>query len=100
MRSLNPQFRFLLRALLLTAVLLPIWWLLLLNPMLAARRASGELLLRASSGGDAAYYIAERPGGEWEFRVPVPNRILADAGLSRPAGGFRGVRLILVRAVP
>jgi len=94
------QWRFLLRAVALLALMLALWWLVLLNPLLAGLRLTAELTLRLLPGGNSVSQVAIGPDRNWTFRVPAPaalvNRLRAQQMLGAAADSrvkIRSVRL-------
>ena len=75
-RKLSDPLRFLLRALVLLALMLALWWLLLLNPLLAGLRLSAELTLRLLPGGNSVSHVTIGPDRNWTFQVPAPAAIV------------------------
>ncbi len=69
----SPQIRYLLRVLVLLAVLLTVWWVSL-EPILGTLRLSTELAFRVMFPFSAATEVAVLPGG-WHFKVPVPQAV-------------------------
>lgn len=88
------QRRFLLRGSVVLAGMLFLWWLTLVDPLLALLRVSADLPLRCLPGAARAAAIRVLPSGDWVFRVPVPSSLL-DPSMSRRAGKFRGIQLVL-----
>jgi predicted secreted protein len=68
----SDPLRFLLRALVLLALMLALWWLVLLNPLLAGLRLSAELTLRLLPGGSSVSHVTIGPDRNWTFQVPAP----------------------------
>ena len=75
-RKLSDPLRFLLRALVLLALMLALWWLVLLNPLLAGLRLSAELTLRLLPGGNSVSHVTIGPDRNWTFQVPAPAAIV------------------------
>ena len=75
-RQLSDPLRFLLRALVLLALMLALWWLVLLNPLLAGLRLSAELTLRLLPGGGSGSHVTIGPDRNWTFQVPAPAALL------------------------
>ena len=75
-RQLSDPLRFLLRALVLLALMLALWWLVLLNPLLAGLRLSAELTLRLLPGGSSVSHVTIGADGNWTFQVPAPAAVV------------------------
>jgi predicted secreted protein len=75
-RQLSDPSRFLLRALVLLALMLALWWLVLLNPLLAGLRLSAELTLRLLPGGSSVSHVTIGPDRNWTFQVPAPAAVV------------------------
>jgi len=75
-RQLSDPLRFLLRALVLLALMLALWWLVLLNPLLAGLRLSAELTLRLLPGGSSVSHVTIGPDRNWTFQVPAPAAVV------------------------
>ena len=75
-RHLSDPLRFLLRALVLLALMLALWWLVLLNPLLAGLRLSAELTLRLLPGGGSVSHVTIGPDRNWTFQVPAPAAVV------------------------
>ena len=75
-RQLSDPLRFLLRALVLLALMLALWWLVLLNPLLAGLRLSAELTLRLLPGGSSVSHVTIGPDRDWTFQVPAPAAVV------------------------
>jgi predicted secreted protein len=74
--QLSDPPRFLLRALVLLALMLALWWLVLLNPLLAGLRLSAELTLRLLPGGSSVSHVTIGPDRSWTFQVPAPAAVV------------------------
>ncbi|MGA9622995.1 MAG: hypothetical protein WBQ65_00885 [Bryobacteraceae bacterium] len=75
-RQLSDPLRFLLRALVLLALMLALWWLVLLNPLLAGLRLSAEWTLRLLPGGSSVSHVIIGPDRSWTFQVPAPAAVV------------------------
>jgi hypothetical protein len=75
-RQLSDPSRFLLRALVLLALMLALWWLVLLNPLLAGLRLSAELTLRLLPGGSSVSHVTIGADHNWTFQVPAPAAVV------------------------
>jgi hypothetical protein len=93
---------YLLRVVLVIAPLLALWWTLLLDPLLATLRLSSELVFRICMTADPPAQVIIEPGGNWLFRVPVPQavarrdeiqRLFGRVSLAAPLVKVRSLRL-------
>ncbi len=81
----RPQLRFVLRASLWLAALLPLWWFALRGPLLDWVEFSCGLVLESIPGVHAPTSVTVLPGGDWYLQLPAPGtpyrsaRIVAEA---------------------
>ena len=85
-RERFSPLRFLLRALVLLALMLALWWFVLLNPLLAGLRLSAELTLRLLPGGNSVSHVTIGPDGNWTFQIPAPAAVVNQASTQQMLG--------------
>jgi hypothetical protein len=97
-REQSSPLRFLLRALVLLALMLALWWFVLLNPLLAGLRLSAELTLRLLPGGNSVSHVTIGPDRNRTFQVPAPAAVLNQES-TRQLLGSAGSGRIKVRSM-
>ena len=89
-RRLSDPLRFLLRVLVLLALMLALWWLVLLNPLLAGLRLSAELTLRLLPGESSVSHVTIGPDRNWTFQVPAPAAVVNQEKTQQMLGASAG----------
>jgi hypothetical protein len=97
--TLSDPVRFLLRALVLLAVMLVLWWLVLLNPLLAGLRLSTELTLRLLPGASSVSHVTIGPDRNWTFQVPAPAAVVNQESTQQMLGAAAGSGHIRIRSM-